>query len=131
MNSEFLLITEQLSITDTFCQPWFAPNFGKTLKTCDCVPRKALGVITVITQAGVFGSTLSEMEKDGDAVCANFSSCANFLDFHIFVCTILRIFAQFCSVFVHFCKKLQFFCTFLHFLLIFARLCVFLHVFVC
>ena len=37
------------------------------------------------------------------------SSCANFLDFHNFYCTILRIFYNFVVL-----KILQFFCTFLH-----------------
>ena len=61
-----------------------------------------------------------------------FSSCANFLVLHETFCTslrILRIFAQLCCVFVHFCENLQKFCTFLHsFLRIFARLCIFLQV---
>ena len=58
-----------------------------------------------------------------------FIRCADFLDFHNFICKILRICAQFCC----FCAFLQFFkffsSHFCIFLLIFARLCVFLHLF--
>ena len=41
------------------------------------------------------------------------SSCANFLDFHNFFCTVLRIFAQFCCVFVYFSTFMRIFaCVF-------------------
>ena len=69
------------------------------------------------------------MEKVADAVSANFFHLCNFFGFSQLFCTILRIFAQFCCVFAQFCTILQWFCTFLLSLLIFARLCIFLHLF--